>query len=341
MAKFPVQTIRQRDVVVYTFNVPAAELVKIARVDRYGEVSDGVNRKYDEDHALEIAEAMVNDPDTVMLDTICGDLKGDWKVEDGMLIGGEGAYLSIDDGQHRLGACNALNDVELARWDFPIAATRGLSYEQRIKVFRQQRQRKPIDSRLDLAQRHTLGDWSNDAEQKAYDLILQLSGDINSPLRGMILLEETVKRPYEHRHRTQGINAAGLWLSLKSVMGKRSPLFTLSVEKRLEVARNMIFVASETWPKAWKSDGHILTTARGINAVLMLIVSGTNFRGKIGTDFRIESLRGALALASRFNWSIKTNKLRSQREITMALDTAIQRGLTAQYAQTGSDDITV
>lgn len=334
---FPVSIVRQRDVDVYTFTVSAEALPVISRVERFGDVSDGVNRKYDEGHALEIAEAMVRS-DTVMLDSICGDLRGDWTVKNGELIAGPDAYLSIDDGQHRRGACEVLNLEERARWSFPVVATKGLDYETRLRIFRQQRLRKGIDTRLDLAMRHKLDEWRTDAERQAYELVLKLNSDPASPLKGMIILNETVKRPYEHQHRTEGINAAGLWSSLKSVMSKGSPLYALSLEKRAEVALNMVFIASEVWPKAWRSNEHVLTTARGINAVLMLIVSGKNFRVRIGDDFRIESLRDALQLARHFNWTSKAQKNVGQREMTLSIDDAIGRAHQRQL-ESGQGEI--
>jgi len=334
---FRANLVHQRDTAVYTFTVTADELVLISRVERFGDSSDGVNCRYDEGHALRIAEAML-EPDTVMLDSICGDLKGDWTFENGQLIPGKSAYLSIDDGQHRLGACEVLNPEERARWSFPVVATKGLDYETRLKIFRQQKKRKAIDSKLDLAQRYKLGDWTTDAERQAYELVLKLNSDPASPLKGMIIVDETVKRPYENRHRTIGINANGLWSSLKSVMSKGSPLYALSLEKRAEVALNMVFLASEVWGKAWQSDEHMLTTARGINAVLMLIVSGSSFRIKIGDDFRIESLRVGLELGARFNWTAKANKNRGVKEITMLLDDMIGRSHQRQLEK-GSSEI--
>lgn len=328
--------VKQRDIEVYTFTVTADELPAISQVERFGDTSDGVNRKYDDAHALEIAEAMLQ-PETVMLDSICGDLKGNWTFERGRLVAGEGAYLSIDDGQHRRGACEVLNPEERARWSFPVVATRGLDYETRLRIFRQQKKRKAIDSRLDLAQRHKLDDWNTDAERQAYELVLKLNSDPASPLKGLILLDETPKRPYEHMHREAGINAAGLWGSLKSVMSKGSPLFALSLEKRAEVALNMVFLASEVWPKAWQSNEHVLTTARGVNAVLKLIVSGSNFRVKVGDDFRLESLRSALELASRYNWTSKANKNRTQKEMTMLIDETIGRAHQRKLEQGTSE----
>lgn len=334
---FSSSMVYQRDIAVYTFTVTADELVAVSQVERFGDASDGVNRKYDERHALRIAEAMLA-PDTVMLDSVCGDLKGDWTFENGQLVAGPGAYLSIDDGQHRRGACEVLNPEERARWSFPVVATKGLDYETRLKIFRQQKQRKPIDSKLDLAQRYKLNDWRTDAERQAYELVLKLNSDPASPLKGMLIVGETVKRTYEDRHKTVGINANGLWSSLKSVMSKGSPLYALSLEKRAEVALNMIFLASEVWAKAWQSDQHILTTARGINAVLILVVSGSNFRIKIGDDFRIESLRAGLELGSRFNWTAKANRNRSVREIATLLDEAMGRAHQRKL-EAGSSEI--
>jgi len=336
--RFRATRLDQHGTTVFTFVLTAEQLVAFARVDRFGEKSDGVNRKFNEGHAIKIAQAMI-EPDTVMLDAICGDLKGTWRYENGTLIGEGDAYLSIDDGQHRWAACGLLNPEERARWSFTVCATMGLDYETRQHIFRQQRLRRPIDARLDLAQRHRLDEWHSDAEREAYVLVLQLQSDPDSPLKGMIILDETVKRPYEHQHRTQGINANGLWQVLKSVMSKGSPLFVLSVEKRAEVARNMIRLASEIWPKAWCSPNHILSTARGINAVMMLLVSSPEFRGVIGDDFRIESLRNGLSYASSFNWTAGKHKNANVREITDGINNAIRNA--RQRALQSSDNVGV
>lgn len=202
-------------------------------------------------------------------------------------------------------------------------ATRGIAYETRLRIFRQQAKRKKIDTKLDLAQRHSLNDWKTEAEREAYSLLLDLNSDPTSPLRGMIILEETVTRTYEHQHRPYGVAANGLWSTLKSVMSRSSPLYSLSVEKRVEVVRNMIWVASETWPKVWKSENHILTTARGLRAVLMLMVSSPEFRGVIGTDFRIDNLRLALGMARKFVWHKDNHKNSSVEAITEGLNRAI------------------
>lgn len=322
--EFPVNVLTQKNQQIYTFTMSADELARYARVDRFGDSSNGVNRKLDQDHATKIGVAMI-DTDSLMLDAICGDLQGDWQLRNGKLIpNGEDAFLSIDDGQHRWYAVTELlNEQERARWSFSVVATMGLDYATRLRIFRQQSKRKQIDSKLDLAQRWELDDWKSDAEREAYKLLLELNSDINSPLKGMIILGETVKRSYEHQHRPEGINANGLWSSLKSALGKGSPLFTLSMEKRVEVIRNMIRLASETWPNAWESNTHILTTARGINAVLMLMVSSPEFRGVIGSDFKVESLRRGFTYAKRFRWNKEAHKNSGVKEITEGLNRAI------------------
>lgn len=322
--EFPVNVLQQKEHQIYNFVMTADDLAQLAQVDRFGDSSNGVNRKLNEKHAMDIAIAMT-ESNSLLLDAICGDLQGNWQVRHGKLVPmDESATLSIDDGQHRWYAVTELlNPEERARWSFTIVATMGLDYETRLRIFRQQSKRRQIDAKLDLAQRHALDDWKTDAEREAYRLLLQLNSDTNSPLKGMIVLDETTKRSYEHQHRVEGINASGLWRSLKSAMSKGSPLFSLSVEKRVEVVRNMIRLASETWPTAWESPNHILTTARGINAVLMMMVSSPEFRGVIGNDFRVESLKKGFDHAKRFRWNKEGHKHSDVREITAGLNRVI------------------
>lgn len=322
--EFPVNVLQQKEHQIYTFVMSADDLALFAQVDRFGDSSNGVNRKLNEKHAMDIAIAMT-ESNSLLLDAICGDLQGSWQVRNGKLIPlDDNAKLSIDDGQHRWYAVTELlNEQERARWSFTVVATMGLDYETRLRIFRQQSKRRKIDAKLDLAQRYALDDWRTDAEREAYKLLLELNSDTNSPLKGMIILDETTKRSYEHQHRPEGINANGLWQSLKSAMSKGSPLFILSMEKRVEVVRNMIRLAAETWPNAWESPKHVLTTARGINAVLMMMVSSPEFRGVIGSDFRVESLRVGFEHAKRFRWNKDQHKNNGVIDITKGLDRAI------------------
>jgi hypothetical protein len=322
---FPVNEFHQRDHRVFQFVMSAHELAQYARVHRFGESSDGVNRLLDKNHALAIALTMEEEQGGLMLDSICGDLQGSWRVQQCILVPTNGdCFLSIDDGQHRhFAVTEILGEEDRDGWSFNIVATMGLDYETRLRIFRQQARRKKIDTKLDLAQRHQLDDWNTDAEKEAYLLLLWLNSEANSPLKGMIILNETVRRTREDHHVDAGISGAGLWNSLTTIMGKRSPIYGLPMDKRVQVCRDMIRIASETWPKAWKSPNHILTTARGINAVLKLMVSSPEFRGVIGDDFGPMSLRKAFDYAKNFKWQKDSLKNISIREITDSLDKAI------------------
>jgi len=327
-----VNTLQQREDTIYNFTLSAERLLELCRVERFGIDPNGVNRKYDENHAMEIAEAML-DPKIVWMEPILGDLTGGSWIFDPttreLRGSAEKGYISIDDGQHRFQALGVLNATERAKLEFTVQVTIGLSYERRLKIFRMQKERKVIDPRLDLAQRHRLGEWRTDGDREAYELLLKLNSDTTSPLRGVIILEEQEKRPYEGRHRPVGINGKGLHVTLRSVMGGKSPLAALSTPERARVILDTIRLAAQIWPKEWKSDSHILTTARGINAVLNLYVSSPNFRGVLGDDFSQESIEKALRFAETFKWAASGFTNVGVREIVSRLDQAIGRNVVA------------
>lgn len=330
-----VNTLTQREDTIYNFTLSAEKLLELCKVERFGIDPNGVNRKYDEAHALEISEAML-DPKIVWMEPILGDLTGcPWKfdAETRELTGSTDAgYISIDDGQHRFMALGVLNAAERAKLEFTIQVTMGLSYERRLKIFRMQKERKAIDSRLDLAQRHRLGEWKSRVDQEAYELLLKLNADTTSPLKGMVILEEQERRPHEGRHRPAGLNGKGLHSTLRSVMGGKSPLAALSPPERARVILDTIRLSAQMWPKEWKSDSHILTTARGINAILNLYVSSPNFRGALGDDFSQESICRALKYAETFKWAASGFKNVSVREIVSRLDQSIGKNKRALKA---------
>ena len=318
----------QNDHRLFVTVMDARTLATYGRILRWGQEIDGVNRQFDKNHALDIAVWMTENPNALMEESVCGDLQGAWRFEHGELVPlGDDSIFCVDDGQHRFFALTEIMDEEdRARWSFPIVASMGLDYETRLRLFMQQGKRKKIDTKLTLAQRHHLNAWENDIQRDAYELLIWLNSQANSPLRGKIILEETVTRTYENQHRPQGISAAGLHNTLISVMGKHSPLFGLPMDRRVQVCRDMIRLAQETWPNYWESENHILTTARGINAILKLMVSGTNFRGTIGDDFNVITLRKAFGYAKGFKWHKDSLRNHSVREITDALDRAVMAG---------------
>ncbi len=332
-----VNTLSQRDDTIYSFTLSAERLLELGKVERFGVDPNGVNRRYDENHAVEISIAML-DPKMVWMESILGDLKGGSWIYDPLtreLRGAESGYLTIDNGQHRLMALTILNVAERAKLEFTIQATVSMPFERRLKIFRMQMEQKPVDPRLDLAQRHRLGEWVKPVDQEAYELLLKLNSDTTSPLRGVIILDEQDKRPYEGRHRPVGINGKGLHTTLRSVMGGKSPLAALSAPERARVILDTIRLAAQIWPKGWNSSSHILTTARGINAILNLYVSSPNFRGSLGDDFSQESIENALRHAATFDWSAAKFKNAGTRDIVARLDQSIGKNQRAAKAKAG------
>jgi len=320
----------QGDATIYYFVMTADSLLNHCRVDRFGDHPDGVNRKLDENHATDIAVAMA-DHNILWLENIVGVPKGkhEYDEEQHVLILDDATYICLDNGQHRQRGLELLNALERDRLAFPAVVAVGLTFDQRLRLFRQQKLAKGFDSRLDLAQRYRLGDWKNDGDREAYEVLLKLNSDPSSPLRGKILLEEQIKRPHEGRHRPAGINGTGLYGTVRSLVSKNSPLRSLSPEKRCEVIMSMVRLAADVWKGEWESDKHILTTARGINAVLMLISSAPNFRGAIGEDFSQESLRRGLERAKSFQWQASKHKNSSVRAIVARIDQSMGRAAKA------------
>lgn len=247
----PVLVTRQPNATIYTFTLSAEEMLELCRVERFGESENGVNRKLKEKRAMNIAMAML-EPDTTFTENPRGSLEGGWRFEGSKLHFETGAYIVLDDGQHRRAALEMLNPQERSGWEFVISCTQGVPYPVRLKLFLQQEKGERIDTRLKLQQRAELGLWDNDNQRRAYELCKELSTDPRSPLKDMIILEETDTRPYEGQHRPAGINVTGLWLAFTSLMSRSSPLAQLPPDKQLEVCKNLVRAASHVWDHAWK-----------------------------------------------------------------------------------------
>ncbi len=333
----PTLIAEQPGITLYTFTLSAEQMMELCRVERFGEQRFGVNRRFSEAKAIEIAEAMLQ-PDTIFAENPLGSLEGAWELKDGYWHFAEGAYISLDDGQHRRAALELLNPEESKRWTFTITVTRGAPYQVRLRAFMQQTKRRNLDARLMLQMKAETGDWRSEAESRAYSLCVDLNRDVRSPLKDMIILSEQDKRPYEGKHRPAGINVKGLHLTFTSLMSKNSPLVQLSPERQLEVCKNIIMAASAVWANAWKSKKHILTSARGINAVLKLMVSGRAFRLAVGNDFTYENLVKVFGYAEKFDWTVKRAVNMTEKAITDRLDQAIERGISKQIEQLGNPD---
>lgn len=324
-----VNVIEQKGHKIYFFALAALELLTLGRVEHYGQDEHGVNRALNQQHALEIAEAMVN-PALLWLEPFLGDMRGSWVYdpERHELHIGDDAFFSIDDGQHRFHAVGLLNAAEQSRLTFTVTGTIGLSRSERLQLFRMQAQRRAIDARLDLAQRHELGEWERPLHAEAYRIVLALQNDDDSPIKGQIILSEQSRMAYKGRNRPVGINGKGLFNSVVQMINSRSPLHGLSPEKRLEVIKNMLRAAAEVWAKPWESETHMLKTARGVNSVLLLLVQSPSFGRAIGTDFSFDTLKTGLAYGSTFDWTAAKRRHDAVAKLVEALDNSIQRGQT-------------
>lgn len=322
----PVLTNVQKDLVMFNFVLNGEQLVELARVERFGEADDGVQRRFKERRALAIAVAMDEGKHTFR-QNMFGDLSGDWRFVEGKLYYEAGCSISIDDGQHRCGGLHLLAPEQLREWEFVVNCTMNVPFEVRIRAFMQQDYGERIDRRLTLLQRHEIGQWDNDAQRRAYELCIFLANDIRSPLKDLIILEETDRRPYEGRHRPAGINVTGLWQAFSSLLGRNSPLVALPPEKQLEVCKNLIRAASDVWKKAWKNPEYVLTTAKGVNAIIRVVLSGRHFRIAVDQNYSYENLCEVFSMIGKFDWTAKTSVGESEAVLRGRLDEAIGKAM--------------
>lgn len=335
----------QQGIKIYTFAMAAETLAQVCRVEHFWTDLNGVNRKFDEKHMAEIAVAMsAKEAGKVLwLEPFIVAFMGKWtfipdkqsSVTGSLMTEDPGAYLSVDDGQHRSGALKSglLTAAEIEALSFNVTGTIGLSLEMRMRIFRMQAARKAIDPRLDLAQREKLGDWKSERDHDAYSLVRALAESQVSPLCGLIQIEEgrSDKRP---------IPAHGLYGTIKMLSGVRSSLHGMLPAKRAEVVTCVLRVVSEIWSEAWKSEKHILRTARGVNAVLTLFVSGTNFRQALGTDVTEEAIRRAYGLAKDFDWSASKFSKMGRDLVAEKLEEAIRKNLSKQRRRSSAESAT-
>jgi DGQHR domain-containing protein len=314
-----VRVAHQQGVPLYSFVLTAAQLRQIGRVERFHETTQGVQRKLDTAHRDGILASMR--AGVLFMEPIAGDLVGRWEFREaeGVLIAYDGAYFSIDDGGHRYEAA-LLMDVEwAARYDFNIVVTNNLPLAQRMRLFRQQMRRKNISTPLVYAQQHRIGEWDNPRDAETYRMLVQLNGDANSPLFGLITLEEQVGR-----RSTQSINAMPLMSALQTLFARTSPLHDFSYAERLRVITTLLRAARELWPTEWaKEEGYILRTSKGIQALLLMMRHSSNFRGHVGDSYPDDKIVEALRRAGSFNWSSSHNKKRPLEELVKALDKSI------------------
>lgn len=320
--------IKQREKVLLAFVLPAKKLITMGEVHRFEDAdAEGVNRQMCAEHVKAIAKVMANDQKMCWPEPLICAPKGEWEYDGQTLSYEIGAKLSCDDGQHRLLALQSdlMPAEQLAELEFMVVLLWNFGYLDRVRVFGAQGHRRPIDSRLVLRQRDRLGEWEKPIDEEAYKLIKALNELPDSPLQGRLQLTETGHRPHEIGGGAP-INSKGLMGTVRSLIGQKSPLYSLPFEKKLEVCLRTIRAAQTVWPRLWESDKHVLATARGINALLFLFIRGVNFNRVLGGSFELPAIVQALAYGQQCKWTIGSAENLSHYQLTDRLDGAIGRG---------------
>lgn len=328
----------QRGLTFFSFVLTADELLEYGRIERFQETEQGVQRAGHDKHIEDIVAAMRR-PEMLFTESIVVFLTGDWSYRQGTLVGKSGSYLSIENGQHRWEALRRLTPEERAQFAFAVTAMpMNLSFEHRLRTFLQQGDNKPIDARLQLAQRYAIGEWASPQHKVAYEICLALNSDEDSPLQGQLIMLDSSERPYESNGQmSEGINVKGVFNALVRVLGPSSKLALLNQAEQLKVVKNFLrIIMEEVWPHAWGSKKHVLSTARGINALLLLFTSSPEFKAAIGNDLREENLRNILMLLRPYTWTKSKHTNLHERVVVDRLN-----GLLARSSHGGRTSIQV
>ena len=104
---------------LFTFVVGAEDLLQFAKVERFNEAAEGVERRLNYHHVRELVEFM-RQPGANLSEPILGDLRGNWGFNPSrhVVSRNDDAVLMVDEGQHRLGALHLLSSEERSRWEF-------------------------------------------------------------------------------------------------------------------------------------------------------------------------------------------------------------------------------
>ncbi len=347
---------------LYTFVVSASTLLEIARVERFNEDPNhkGVQRLLHYPQVVKIRDAMRQSHAT-FAEPILGNLEGEWIVDKdtNTLMGNRDGYLSVDDGQQRIAALHLLSEEERSVWQLKVTATLGISYEQRVRMFLQQTKRLKIDGQLVLQLQDKTGLFPDNISERAYALGKRLANDPNSPLFGLIRLEERPprKHPTEEdakrlapllssippavmlREHTLGIiNVGSIFGELKKVVSSaHSVILKQDAEVQQEVVFRIISAAKEIWPKEWSDpQNYFLRRTEGVKSLILLPVVGQQFKKSLALWLKQGGLsrpqenrvKGLLSCAERYAWDFKRFRgpdaiFPSPAEIARQLDSLI------------------
>lgn len=317
---------------VFRFEITARQLVELCVVERFGQDDNGVQRPLKEKHVLRVAEAMA-DPEHLWLEPIIGAMYGNWDFDEASgtlsMERSEEVFISLDDGQHRRAAIESglLDPDEIDKLVFSAVVYRGLSYEQRLKIFRMQAGRTAIDPTLDLAQRSRLDSWNSATDKNAYEIVKWLATDPESPFFGQVQITPGKTETFVTQNGvTNKLTAAALFPAIRSALQRRSRLSQMRFKHQKVAIVAMIAAAKKTWPSHWGNPNSSLTTANGMKALLNLFISGINFREEVGKNYTKADISKAIALGSSFRWGKRYTSNKVKAELSNAIDNAIRRG---------------
>lgn len=319
------------NIIGFNMQMTVAELMSVAQIDRLQETEGGVQRKQNARHVEGITRNLV-DPDsgsTVSQNMIC-EIVGPYEYDEDALTLTipDGTRLSLLDGGSRFESFRRMPPAKQRQIDVPLMVRADLTFSARLGAFQQQTQHRRVDPRHMLALTHAAGSWKNDLDQEIYELLLMMNGDPNSPLHGRISFQEE-ERNYSARHKPDGVNVVGLLPAFRKIFGSKSPLGRMDREQHAQYAKNLFNAARRTWPKVWTSDDHVVTSARGLKALIFLVTDSPAFVGVLGGDFSAEKIQSALDMASTYKWDTYHNKGKTVDQMISGINQSIARKANA------------
>jgi DGQHR domain-containing protein len=177
-----------------------------------------------------------------------------------LLTNAEGKVGYINDGQHRelgLLLSNVADSIELN-----VVASLGASSEIAYKTFADINEKQSKVSKTLLHHiRWEIQEFEDQFTGEAYELVLKLDSDNDSPLQGKIkIFEDDVRRWVSSPSLTD-------WLD-RYIIGIGKPLQDFSNQERLRILKNYFQAWKELYPEQWDEEirkDYVLTKAMGIH----------------------------------------------------------------------------
>jgi len=352
-----VLSFEQNGVHIFTFVIEAEALLQMGVLLRFGEHPEGVNRKLTVGHAKSIAKSLKDDPGTLMMDPIRGDLRsgGDAWVYDprrATLTGVvesdeenrmESCYFIIDDGQHRFTALELLDGENRKKWKFLVTATMGLPKPRRLDIFQLHELEKKIDKTLTIRQRGELGVFRSRGEEVAFLGALAINERQNSPLRARVWMEEG---RISRADRERGVVPLKTMLMfLKPVGGRSSNLHGREVAEQTRIIVDWFRASAAVWPY-FGDPGRVLGSPLAYGTVLRLLSHSRHVNSLLARDYSYDNIVRVLMYGKGFKWEARdgshTGATQSANHNTLAerLDTYIRDAEVRAGRRSGQGDDT-